>query len=426
MRFCEFPTYKAIIFRPTYPELLKEVIPRALKWFPAFYPGVKYNGSEHVFRFPSGACIFLGHCDNDATALRVVMGAEFHFYGFDELTLFKAWWFDEITAGLRSSDNIPLRMRGTTNPGGRYPAWVFERFAPWLDPRSAFHAAPDQVLYVDPPDEHGREVFHLTPAPERQSRQFIPAQVGDNPYLNTNYRRQLMNLRGARRQELLEGDWLVGLVREKRCIQKYDHTRIVDDVLEGNSVRYSVGIDHGELAGHQTARLLADDVTRKRVQIEGEWSSDVSTGTQQDAEGIRRMLNRHPRRLQPHDVGLWVGDVNSGGKGAPGMTCNAMLGKELGVDIQTPKKGDGSVDAGIKRLNDAFGEDYLWVLRSCEETRSDLSLWEGGDDEHKHGMDGLRYIAMPVFDRCNIVTLYSGDASIGVPNTKERYHVPRR
>jgi len=71
-------------------------------------------------------------------------------------------------------DAVPLRMRATSNPGGRGHEWVKQRF---LD----------------------------TPHPDRA---FIPAGLADNPYLDADaYRQSLANLDPVTRAQLLNGDW---------------------------------------------------------------------------------------------------------------------------------------------------------------------------------------------------------------------------
>lgn len=400
------PTYKGIIFRNTFPQLQKRIIPRGLELYRLLDPGVKYNTQAKEFRFSSGAIIYLGYCNSDSEVLDLVHGAEFHYIAFDELTLFKRWWYQELTSTLRGTDDIPLRVRATTNPGGKYPDWVFKAFAPWLDPRAPLRVESDTVLYVDPPDEKGNEAFHLEPGPDRMSRQFISAKVSDNPHLNATYVRKLMELTGSRRRELLEGDWLAGQTRENRVFSHFNESRLRRERLADRDVQYGIGIDYGQNAGHQVTKLLAYSTARKLVQVEAEWASMTRTNTKADARGVVSMLSRIG--LNVRDVGMWVGDINSTFKAETAESCNEAMAKAIEEltgfrpKIENPDKRGGSINTGCRRINDATEVDQFSVHESCEQTRTEMGAWEGENDDYKHGIDAMRYIAVPVFDRCQI------------------------
>src|SRR5690349_21445204 len=55
-RFYQNSRFKQLYTRRTYPELDKEVIPRAKRLYAPF--GAQYNGQRKCHEFPSGACIF--------------------------------------------------------------------------------------------------------------------------------------------------------------------------------------------------------------------------------------------------------------------------------------------------------------------------------------------------------------------------------
>lgn len=412
MKYAHLSGYKGILYRNSYEQIKFEILPRGSKYFAAFFPGTYWHGGEKCFKFPSGARLYMGYCRTDTDVLNLTTGAEFHWIGFDELTLFKRMWFNELTAMLRSSDDIPKRVRATTNPGGRYPGWVFKAFAPWLDPRSQSRARPDQVMHVLPPGDQGIEAMTVDPSPDAQSRQFIRSSHEDNPFLDRIYRRQLQNLTGVRRKELLDGDWLAGESVEGRALSAFGVDALDDEPLTGASVQYAGGIDHGQKEGHQTFRLLAYDVSTKHVQARAEWTSTKQTTSTEDARAICGVLSKC--KLTPADVGLWVGDVNATFKSADAATCNQQLanairdewerrtGAKIVIRIETPDKARWGIDARTRRMNDAIEAHELSVLRECELTRSDMGCWAWEDDDYKHGMDGLAYVAMPIFDRCRI------------------------
>jgi predicted phage terminase large subunit-like protein len=63
LRHIDKPSYNAIIFRRTFPELEGEVIPVSREWYPLC--GGKYNAVQHCWTFPSGARIHFGHLQHE-------------------------------------------------------------------------------------------------------------------------------------------------------------------------------------------------------------------------------------------------------------------------------------------------------------------------------------------------------------------------
>lgn len=206
LRHIDKPTYNAIIFRRTFPELEGQVIPKAREWYPLC--GGRYNAVQHCWYFPSGARIHFGHLQHDADVHRY-QGWEFAFVGFDELTHFTEHQYTYLLSRARSAAGIPVRIRAATNPGGVGHEWVMKRWAPWLDRRVEYtgvRAEPGKKLrYANGEDG---EVFVDSGA---LSRVFVPATVQDNPHLIDNdpaYVERLRGLDRVSRMRLLEGDWL--------------------------------------------------------------------------------------------------------------------------------------------------------------------------------------------------------------------------
>lgn len=183
-RHVEFPDYRGIIFRRTFPQL-QEIIDRCWKWYPKI--GGEYRATEHRWYFSSGAKIALSHMQHEQDKYNH-QGKEYHFCGFDELTQFLESQYLYLHSRVRTTNPaIPKRIRATTNPGGIGHVWCKNRF---VDP-----AVPGET-YIDP--ETGF------------SRKFIPAKVTDNPTLMENdpgYIRQLELLPEVEKQRLLYGVW---------------------------------------------------------------------------------------------------------------------------------------------------------------------------------------------------------------------------
>lgn len=183
-RYIEFPDYKGIIFRRTFPQL-QEIIDRCWKRYPSF--GGIYRATEHRWYFPSGSTIALSHMQHEDDKYNH-QGKEYHFVGFDELTQFSETQYTYLFSRARTTDpNIPPRIRTASNPGGIGHNWVKERFVTIADPKKTF---------VDP--ETGL------------SRVFVPGTIEDNPTLLENdpaYLQRLEALPEIEKLRLRHGVW---------------------------------------------------------------------------------------------------------------------------------------------------------------------------------------------------------------------------
>lgn len=197
LRWVEHKGFKALLLRRSFPELERTLIARSRELYPRL--GGQYNAQRHEWVFPSGARISFGYAERDSDVLRY-QGAEYSFLGFDELTHFSEAIYRYLTSRARSSDGLPIRLRSTTNPGGPGHEWVRARFGAWLNhPRVAAFGEPRWY------DSDGKECAR--DAEGALSRTFVPASLGDNPYLPAEYRAQLAALDPVTRRQLLDGDW---------------------------------------------------------------------------------------------------------------------------------------------------------------------------------------------------------------------------
>lgn len=183
----EHPRFKGIIFRRTYPELEKELVPRAERLYKPF--GATYNGQTHTFEFPSGARVFLSYLDSDAAA-RSHDTNEYNYVGFDELTHFSKFQYTYLVGSrMRTSvGNLPVLARSASNPGNVGHAWVRARF-------------------VEPCPEGGKPIYDEY---SKSYRFFIRAFLTDNPALmeaQPDYIDQLRMLPLAEQKAKIDGDW---------------------------------------------------------------------------------------------------------------------------------------------------------------------------------------------------------------------------
>ncbi|MBS1721395.1 MAG: terminase family protein [Armatimonadetes bacterium] len=173
------PQYSALFLRRTFPELEQNDGPldMAKKWFKG--TDVVYDSRAHRFTWPSGASLEFGHCDS-ADAYYKYLGGRWTTIIFDELTSFTEQQFGEIcTRNTKSLDNpVPLQVIGTTNPGGPFEAWVFDRF--------------------------------INPETKRPDHCEINFDLSDNPSQSADEIRQSVGAASQTRQrQLLQGEWMV-------------------------------------------------------------------------------------------------------------------------------------------------------------------------------------------------------------------------
>lgn len=177
LQYVDVPHYAAILFRRTYADLALPgaLMDRAGEWLHS--TSAKWNSGTKTWTFPSGATISFGYLERDADKYRY-QGAEFQMVGFDELTQFQETSYRYLFSRLRrlEGSEVPLRMRGASNPGGEGHQWVYERFI-----------------------VGGR----------KSGRLFIPAGIDDNPHIDkAEYLRSLSELDEITRMQLLQGLWV--------------------------------------------------------------------------------------------------------------------------------------------------------------------------------------------------------------------------
>ena len=197
LRQADIPHYRALILRKTYPEL-RELIEKSERYYPAAFPGARYNSSSHTWRFPSGAKVLFGSLQHTADRQKY-QGQAFDYIGFDELTHFRAEEYMFLFSRNRpGGPGTRVYIRATANPGGVGHGWVKARFitpAPPLTPISETVSwrGPDGTLHESV-----------------QKRIFVPSTVFDNPALleaDPDYVRRLASLPEAEKRAMLYGDW---------------------------------------------------------------------------------------------------------------------------------------------------------------------------------------------------------------------------
>ena len=170
--------YNALIIRRTLEDLdmPNAIMDRAKQWLlPKEDEGLLvWKDQKKRFIFNSGATLTFRYLSHNKH-LNSYQGAELQFVGFDELTQFPENQYNYLHSRLRKLEDsdIPIRMRGASNPGGIGHDWVKKRF-------------------VD----------------DDSKLPFIPSAYTDNQYLNQEeYSKQLDKLDELTRLQLKYGDW---------------------------------------------------------------------------------------------------------------------------------------------------------------------------------------------------------------------------
>ncbi len=190
----EYPGFKQVFMRRTFPELRNEVIPRSRQIYPKF--GATLNKSDMAWTFTApdqfggrglsnaGAMIFLGQCE-DENDVHKYDSMEINLFTPDELTSFLEYIYLYIGfTRVRTSDpNLPAIIRAAGMPGGVGHTFTKKRF-------------------VDPAD-YGTIIVGRAGV----KRIYIHATLADNPHIDPEYKKSLEALPEAEKKTKLYGDW---------------------------------------------------------------------------------------------------------------------------------------------------------------------------------------------------------------------------
>jgi len=197
LQYTDVPGYHALMVRTSLAELQLpgNLIDLSQQWLAG--GRARWNGDLHQWRFPGpnktgagGASLSFGYLADQADVARYA-GASFSFLAFDELTRFDELLYRRMLRVLRQPtgvehgqpardgtrlNDVPVRVRSASNPGGRHHEWVRARF-------------------VDPTSRAEEAIF-------------LPSRLQDNPHLDHDaYTATLAHLPTAERERLLNGDW---------------------------------------------------------------------------------------------------------------------------------------------------------------------------------------------------------------------------
>lgn len=202
---------KSIIFRREYQQL-RELVDRSHEIFGA--TKARYSQVANRWRgIPGGRTLEFGAVQHEKDREKY-KGRPHDLKAFDEIPDFTESQFRFLIAWNRSTDSDQrCRVVCAGNPPTHAEGeWVIRYWAPWLSESYSRPAKPGELRWfaaIDGKDvevESGQPFEYKGEEIRPLSRTFIPALLGDNPYLrDTNYRAVLQGLPEPLRSQLLHG-----------------------------------------------------------------------------------------------------------------------------------------------------------------------------------------------------------------------------
>lgn len=209
---------ESIIFRREFPQL-RGILERSKKIIGATG---RLNEQSYIWRMPDRTIEFGAVKDEDDK--EKYQGRPHDLKAFDEITHFTESQFRYIIGWTRTTTpGQRTRVIATGNPPTSTEGqWVISYWAPWLDETYENPAEPGELRWVAVLD--GKDVWVDGPEPfdhngetiYPKSRSFIPARLGDNPYLtrDMSYVAQLQGMQEPMRTQMLYGDFSLGLIAD--------------------------------------------------------------------------------------------------------------------------------------------------------------------------------------------------------------------
>lgn len=412
LRQVQFPYYKGLILRKSYPQL-SELIDKSLLIYPRAYPGATYNSTAHTWTFPSGARIRFGSLHNSNSKYDY-QGQAFDYIAFDELTQFG---FDEymylISRCRPNGAGTRCYVRATANPGGIGHGWVKERF---IDAAPPMTPVEDDITVED---TKGRKITI------RRQRIFVPATVFDNQVLlnnDPNYIATLGMLPEAEKQALLYGDWnsFSGQVfNEWRNDPAHYDDRLWTHVCNpfpipptwpiirgldwGYSRPFSLGW-YGVAPGGHLYRFRELYGTTGAPNIGIKWTP------QQCAEKVWEIEHEDPNLVGRDIYGVADSAIFASDSGVPIIEAFESVG--LYFDKASKQRIDGKMQCHYYLAFNEYGETMFHVFKTCKHfircipalVYDETNVEDVNTKQEDHNYDEFRYVVMsrPIEPRVNI------------------------
>ena len=371
LQYVDVPGYAALLIRRTSPELNAAggLIDLSQEWLGK--TDATWNGNRKRWTFPTGgkpAILELAHYEAGIKGQQKKYGGQYQYIGIDELTEFTESEYRFLFRSLRNPRDVdvPLRMRGASNPIGVGAPFVKQRFI----------VNGNRMIT----EEINGEMFTY-------ERRFVPAKLDDNQFVDRNtYIRSLAALEPHILQALLNGDWDVKppgkMFRREQfrivpvapadCwwVRFWDLAATPEDA--GGNPSWTVGLKMGTngsgiyyIADVRRARLAPADVKKLVIQtaIDPRDGPDVpvfieeeggSSGKMVTADYVKSMPQfkvegRHPSGPK---VARAVAFANQAGAGNVRLVQGAWNGTYLDEIEQVPSKLMDQCDSSSGAFNE--------------------------------------------------------------------------
>ena len=410
LRQVDFPYYKGLILRKSYPQL-SELIDKSLLMYPRAYPGASYNSTAHTWTFPSGARIRFGslHHTNSKYDWQ---GQAFDYIAFDELTQFA---FDEYMYLIsRCRPNGPgtrCYVRATANPGGIGHGWVKERFIDVAPPMTPV------TEEVEVKDTNGKLIKI------QRKRIFVPATVFDNSELlsnDPNYIATLGMLPEAERKALLYGDWesfsgqVFSLVNDPKHYDDRVWTHVINPFPIPESWPIYRGLDWGyakpfSVGWYAVAPGGCLYRFRELYGCTGEPDVGVKWTPQKCAEKIYEIEHEDPNIKGRYVYGVADSAIFATDSGTP--IVEAFENAQIYFEKSSKQRIDGKMQCHYRLAFNESGHPMFYVFNTCRHfirtipslVYSEVNPEDVETKSEDHAYDEFRYIAMsrPIEPRMN-------------------------
>lgn len=402
LRQVRIPHYKGVIIRKTFPQT-RELIDKTRNYYKRAYPKARWNGTEHTWRFPSGAQVLFATMQHPQDRFNF-QGQSYDFVGFDELTHFTKEEYEYLFSRCRpTGPGTICYIRSTANPGGVGHAWVKDRFITAAPPLTTIWS---EQTYVD---LDGKK--HTG----KRSRVFVPSSVFDNKILLENDPDYVLNLAAlptAERNALLYGDWdtFSGQVFSewRNDPAHYDdrvNTHVINPFLIEPHWNIWCSMDWG-YARPYSVHWYAVDEERRLYCIRELYgcTGEPNVGVKQEPSEVARMIKE-----------IEAEDRNLKGKKIQRVGDPAIWGSQTGESIGTLmerervyfEKGDHARIDGKMQVHHrlSFDEDerpMLYVFNTCRHMirtlpsliYSETNVEDVDTTGEDHAYDDLRYVCM--------------------------------
>lgn len=410
LQYAHLPDYAGLILRRDSKrmELAGGILARAQEWL---HGKANFNGTKNSFHFPNGARLDFGYIDNPQDRFRY-QGTEYDFIGWDELTEFALTHDDNnpytfLFRSLRASQ-IPLRMRGTSNPGNVGHEFVKARF-----------------ITKEAEDDLRNGCLKMVYYSAEGTRAFVPSLIKDNPAVNeTDYRKKLSNMSPLTRERMMNGDWSImpeGLIKLewlRHYTMRGQHLVMLEPDGTVQRFKQPNGTDLSSIDERECRRIMTIDSAGtsadKAKEAKGKspsWSVAEVWDILPNKFG-RRMCLRHVWRARVGYTDLKESIRNTAKEWRPSRLYveDAHLGPALFADLRGELPIQTISPAGkdkVTRATDLLnmleaGEVYLpdhtvqgtggW----CSTLTSEWLSWQGLDDDTADQVDTAAYAAMEV------------------------------